>query len=73
MLGLHDKLIKITSTSILHDQHNMVFIFEYLKQSNDIRVSDFLENIDFLKDLLPGMLILELLRFDHLDRHIFAS
>jgi hypothetical protein len=46
--------------------------FEHLKQSDDVRMLDFLEQVHFLEDLPFTKVILHIILFNCFDSHLFT-
>lgn len=51
-LPLLNKMIKISTASIFHHHHYVLFIFKDLKKPNDVRMSDLFEDVDLLEYFL---------------------
>lgn len=68
-----DKSKEITTTRILHDHEQMLAAFEDLKEADDVRVFDLLEEVDLLKHLALGEVILHVRLLDGFDCHVLSS
>lgn len=67
MFTLLDQVVKVTASSVLHDHHDVVLVFEDLVESNDVRMPDLLQDVHFLEDFLARILIFEATSLNDLD------
>lgn len=68
-----DVLEELSARTILHDQVQVIIVFNHLVQLNDVRVPDFLEDCDFSVDSVNIGLILDFIFFQYFDGHLVAS
>ena len=65
-------LKKVAATGVLHNHQKMFFALKYLKQSYHATMSDFLEDVDFLKNFPTTVLIFDVCLVDGLNRNFLA-
>jgi hypothetical protein len=67
-----DKSEEIPATRVLHDHEEMLTAFKDLEETNDVRVFDLLEEIDFLKHLALREIILHIRLLDSFDCYVLS-
>ena len=60
LFRLLDLVVEVATTSILHHHHYMLFVFKNFIKTNDVGVTDFLKNVNFLEYLFTRVLIFKL-------------
>lgn len=73
LLILLDEVIEVTSSCVLHHHHYVLLVFEDLVEPDDVGMSNFLENIHLLEDLLARVLVFQLAQLNHLYGHELAG
>ena len=73
LLSLFDVLKQVTTSSVLHDHEEMLGRLKHFKQSNYVGVSDLLEDVNLLEDLLLREVILHVGLVNCLNCYLLAS
>ena len=65
MLTLFDQVVEVATSSIFHDHHDVLLVFKHFVKFYYVGMPNLFENINFLKDFFPRVLIFELTQFNH--------
>eukprot|EP00350_Pseudokeronopsis_sp_OXSARD2_P011849 CAMPEP_0170552134 /NCGR_PEP_ID=MMETSP0211-20121228/10081_1 /TAXON_ID=311385 /ORGANISM="Pseudokeronopsis sp., Strain OXSARD2" /LENGTH=100 /DNA_ID=CAMNT_0010859695 /DNA_START=2519 /DNA_END=2821 /DNA_ORIENTATION=- len=68
----HDIIEEFPSGGVLHDQIELSWRFNYLKELNDVGVSDHLKDLDFPLHALHVCLLRDLLFLQDLHSHLLS-
>lgn len=71
-LMTHNVVEELTVLAELHDEEQLALCLDDLVQLDHVRVSHFLENLDFARDTLYILLVLDSALFEYLDGDLFV-